>query len=349
MPLDRLAAPARPRHALGLGAASCPPPRGLAAGAAGPARRGLLTGAAATLLLGAAATGGAGPASAAVAGPAVHSTRRWGAVPVRNEPVHARPTEIVIHHMASSNTADTSLEHAFALARRCQADHRARPGVVDTGQHFTVTRGGHCLEGRTGSLAALRAGDRYVKGAHVGGGNTGRIGIECEGTYTSALPPQAQYRALVQLVAHVCRRYGIRPSAISGHRQHGATACPGDAFHARLGTLRRDVARTLATGRLTVSVLAAARPEASSGAAARPAPRRVAPRRAADPVLGPGSRGPAVRRLQELLTATGRRVPATGVYGSRTTAAVRRFQRAHGLVADGWAGPLTWAGLRGAV
>jgi peptidoglycan hydrolase-like protein with peptidoglycan-binding domain len=38
-------------------------------------------------------------------------------------------------------------------------------------------------------------------------------------------------------------------------------------------------------------------------------------------------------------------VPADGVYGKRTRAAVRRFQRRHGLTVDGVAGPATLAAL----
>lgn len=333
----------RPRHALGAGPAPLPRHRahgpcvghsGSDAGGTPTGRRAVLAGAAAAVVTAGTAVG-ATPALA-LAGPVVHPTTAWGARPVRNTWTPGRPTGLVIHHMASPNTAASSLSHAFALARRCQADHMDRAGFDDSGQHFTVTRGGHCLEGRTGSLAALRAGDAYVKGAHVGGANTGRIGIECEGTYTSALPTGAQYRALVQLAAHLCRRYRIDPAAITGHRDHGATACPGEAFHAHLATLRRDVARTLASGVLSVSPLTG-----------RPAPEAARPEAEAAslPVLGPGSRGAHVRRAQRLLTSAGHRVPATGTFADRTRAAVVAFQRAQGLVADGFVGPVTWGRL----
>ncbi len=52
------------------------------------------------------------------------------------------------------------------------------------------------------------------------------------------------------------------------------------------------------------------------------------------------STGPDVLRLQRLLG-----VRADGVFGRHTLEAVRRFQRAHGLLVDGQAGPLTWAAL----
>lgn len=67
-------------------------------------------------------------------------------------------------------------------------------------------------------------------------------------------------------------------------------------------------------------------------------------RQAKGHVLRPGSRGPAVRTLQVAL-----RVPASGRFGRATTSAVVRFQRAHGLVADGVVGRATWDAMARAV
>lgn len=68
----------------------------------------------------------------------------------------------------------------------------------------------------------------------------------------------------------------------------------------------------------------------------------------ASAVLRLGRQGPAVVEVQQLLAA--RRIdpgPVDGDYGPRTEAAVKRFQAARGLVADGVVGPATWAALRG--
>ncbi|NUQ73207.1 MAG: peptidoglycan-binding protein [Polyangiaceae bacterium] len=54
-----------------------------------------------------------------------------------------------------------------------------------------------------------------------------------------------------------------------------------------------------------------------------------------------GSKGPEVVRLQRLLHVK----PADGDFGPKTAAAVRAFQKSHGLVADGVVGPATWAAL----
>ena len=64
------------------------------------------------------------------------------------------------------------------------------------------------------------------------------------------------------------------------------------------------------------------------------------------PMLRTGSRGDAVRKLQELLNAKGYTCGSVdGVFGSKTYAAVLAFQKANGLGADGIVGPLTWAKL----
>ena len=78
--------------------------------------------------------------------------------------------------------------------------------------------------------------------------------------------------------------------------------------------------------------------------ARRPEPRGTRPRAAS-------KADPAVDRLQQRLNqleyrdAAGRALPVDGVFGARTEEALIEFQRAHGLRADGLAGPRTLAAL----
>ena len=64
-------------------------------------------------------------------------------------------------------------------------------------------------------------------------------------------------------------------------------------------------------------------------------------------VLKKGSKGEAVRRLQRALSAAGQAIAADGDFGPATDRAVRAFQAAHGLEADGIVGPATWGALSG--
>jgi peptidoglycan hydrolase-like protein with peptidoglycan-binding domain len=66
-----------------------------------------------------------------------------------------------------------------------------------------------------------------------------------------------------------------------------------------------------------------------------------------DPTLKEGSKGVAVRGLQRRLTEAGYAVDIDGKFGPATEAAVKAYQEANGLDADGIVGPLTWNKLRG--
>jgi N-acetyl-anhydromuramyl-L-alanine amidase AmpD len=157
--------------------------------------------------------------------------------------LNRRPKGIVIHHTTQPNTSDASLAHAFRIARDIQNFHMGpQRRWIDTGQHFTVSRGGHVLEGRHQSLQAAIGGRQHVLGAHAGEVcNSRYVGIENEGTYISQLPPNAQWQSLVQLCAWLCNQYGMNTADIIGHWQCKSTECPGDAFFAALPQLRRDV------------------------------------------------------------------------------------------------------------
>ena len=61
-------------------------------------------------------------------------------------------------------------------------------------------------------------------------------------------------------------------------------------------------------------------------------------------VRRPSDRFP-VRPLQQLLRARGQAVAVDGIFGPRTEAAVKAFQRSRGLGQDGIVGPRTWEKL----
>jgi putative peptidoglycan binding protein len=102
------------------------------------------------------------------------------------------------------------------------------------------------------------------------------------------------------------------------------------------GTSRRNVAST------SVSTSQTTRGSRTTPTVSVP---RQAPTVPTTP-LKPGDRGANVQRLQRALAQLGYPAgTADGVYGTATAQAVTRFQRAHGLTADGVAGPQTLAAL----
>jgi Putative peptidoglycan binding domain/Penicillin-insensitive murein endopeptidase len=63
-------------------------------------------------------------------------------------------------------------------------------------------------------------------------------------------------------------------------------------------------------------------------------------------LLRSGSRGEGVRELQQKLSDAGFDPgPIDGVFGSKTDAAVRKFQESKGITVDGIVGPMTWSKL----
>ncbi|GLZ14941.1 hypothetical protein Acsp04_51760 [Actinomadura sp. NBRC 104425] len=178
--------------------------------------------------------------------PLIHSTADWGArTPYRRATVLSRaPEYIVVHHTCTPNVSDYSLQQGYRLARSIQGAHMGQ-GWGDTGQHFTVSRGGHIMEGRKGSLSAARRG-RMVIGTHVAGANGYTVGIECEGTYNSVLPPRRLLDSLTELIAWLCRQYDLDPmNAIVPHMKFNDTDCCGYEFAPTLPRLRKRVAAAL--------------------------------------------------------------------------------------------------------
>lgn len=284
-------------------------------------RRSLLR---AGVVIGAGAATGVGVAlgrgDAAFAATTVHSTAAWGARPP-SEPVtivNSRPNKILIHHTATANTSDLSQAHAFALARSIQRHHMDNNEWIDSGQHFTISRGGYVMEGRHRSLETLRGGRTMVSSAHCPGQNQQAIGIENEGSYGSVLPPAGQYSKIVAFCADICRAYAIPAAEIYGHRDFRATECPGDLFYSRLPQLRRDVAAALGT----------------------------TPPPPVWPTVRRGDVGERVRTVQYLLRQAGHTsITADGNFGPATEAAVIAFQNSRGLGADGSVGSQTWPAL----
>ncbi|HWH95366.1 MAG TPA: peptidoglycan recognition family protein [Baekduia sp.] len=170
------------------------------------------------------------------------TTAEWGARPPAGSIQRVgRPDKIIFHHTAGHvPPGGDPREQAKAYARLLQLDHLRR-GFIDSGHNFLVTRSGHVLEGRHGSLAAIRAG-AMVNSAHCVGQNH-QPGIEHEHRGGERLT-DAQRHATVELHAFICRHTVIEPSAMHPHSHFNQTECPS-VLRGDLPAVRADVAARL--------------------------------------------------------------------------------------------------------
>jgi hypothetical protein len=173
--------------------------------------------------------------------PKIFTTEEWGAQPPHGGPFPARlALGIVVHNTENENRDpedDPAQEkkEAFAIARQIQKDHFARQ-FADTGQHFTISRGGLIMEGRHGSLAGAKEG-KVVQGAHAKSpeaahdrANRRFFGVELEGDnrHEDLVTPE-QFESLVELCSWLSFWGHFDSQNIIPHKNvfSGHTDCPG--------------------------------------------------------------------------------------------------------------------------
>ena len=213
-------------------------------------------------------------APAATNEPRIITRRQWGAdegMTPRSGSCTRRffkVQQLFVHHTVGSNY-DSNPE---ASMRAIQWYHIRRQGWCDVGYNFVIGWDGRIFEGRWARNYARfephdsenRAG-RAVAGAHVANYNSGSVGISMMGNFMSTHPPVAMRESLVRLLAWEADRHGLRPKGkhtyknpetglrrrlkfISGHRDAGQTACPGNTLYAELPAVRRQVASFIGSG-----------------------------------------------------------------------------------------------------
>ncbi|WP_329138995.1 N-acetylmuramoyl-L-alanine amidase [Streptomyces sp. NBC_01476] len=268
----------------------------------------------------------AGPADAAPSPefPWIIDCDSWGARPPAGTIAITGNTtnKVILHHMAFPNVTDYSRDHAVQLAKDCQNLHMDTNGWADTGQHFTVSRGGYVLEGRHRSLETLDAGEHQVVAAHCPGENGNAIGIENEGTYITETPPRALLDSLVELCVAVCGKFGLKAWDIFGHWDFYTTDCPGIAFYAQFPVVRSRVLAAMGTPRADI-----------------PARRWPDIWRFVD--------GPVVEVAQYLLNNAGYDLATDGVFGTDMNPLVADLQTRNGIpvTPDATFDSATWEAL----
>lgn len=183
------------------------------------------------------------------------------------------------HHTATDND-DSDPE---ATVRAIYEYHAVDRGWGDVGYQYLIDEDGRTYEGRWSGSASSSCesagGDgrdfahestaedaRVVTGAHVGGFNSGNLGIALLGEFTThprsgGEPKQAAVDSLIDVMAELAVRHGLDPEAvvtyenphpdsdatkvvdlISGHRDWVSTECPGANLYGDLPDIRQAVA-----------------------------------------------------------------------------------------------------------
>ena len=171
--------------------------------------------------------------------PKIISRAEWGARnPKYDYSNHPYFNKMTLHH--SAGWAATTLEEGKAAVKSIQRFHQDGRGWSDIGYHFLVDMGGNIYQGRP----------ETVLGAHVGGANTGNIGVCILGCYhppESSIPcyDEMTYnseQSLIQLYAWISDTYGMEPKILKGHRDYfGTTSCPGNNVWSKLPQLRSEI------------------------------------------------------------------------------------------------------------
>ncbi|WP_149828319.1 peptidoglycan recognition protein family protein [Streptomyces tailanensis] len=176
-----------------------------------------------------------------------------------NSPTAFYPFQtITVHHTAMTNDDPDPA----ATVRAIYQLHAVTNDWGDIGYHFLIDEAGRIYEGRYSGDDGMPAHDadgKVVTAFHVGGFNSGNLGIALLGTFTEQGPKEAARQALTRLVRVLVRLHGVDPQArvtytnpvngtqkevseISGHRDWMSTECPGEVMYQELDRLRTAVA-----------------------------------------------------------------------------------------------------------
>ena len=194
--------------------------------------------------------------------PQIIARSAWaqGHAPPNHVPEYGTVKLAFVHHSAGTN--GYSAGEVPSILQAIFDYHVYVRGFWDIAYNFAVDAYGRIWEARAGGV------DLPVVGAHAGGYNQESTGMVVLGTFTDIVPSPAAIGALEHLLAWKLSLHGVpalgrvtvevapydafytpfAPGAhvslprIAGHRDGDTTDCPGNAFYARLPSIRPPVA-----------------------------------------------------------------------------------------------------------
>ena len=158
---------------------------------------------------------------------------------------HPYFNRLTLHHAAGWQA--WNIEEGKKQVKAIQKFHQDGRGWNDIGYHFVIDLAGNIYQGRP----------ETVIGAHVGGANTGNIGVCILGCYH---PPETNWscfdvmtkdteNALIYLYSWIADSYNIDPNVLLGHRDYfGTTSCPGNNIWPLISSLREEIVLFISGG-----------------------------------------------------------------------------------------------------
>jgi len=216
------------------------------------------------------------------------------------------PTRIVVHNTA--NDAPAANEITYMLNNSLEVSYHIAVDDKEIIQAIPFNRN------------AWHAGD-----GSKGIGNRQGIGIEiCYSKSGSTRFTNAEKNAS-KLIAYLLKSYGWTTARITKHKDYSGKYCPHR-------TLDKGWTRFVNMCQTELNKLNSSSNNGNVSTT--------------KPILKQGSTGTKVKELQSLLTKLKYNPgPIDGIFGTKTTNAVKDFQKSKKLVADGIVGPKTWNAL----
>jgi len=138
-----------------------------------------------------------------------------------------RYSRITVHHSGNWYCGETERQCVAYILDGILADHKGR-NYGDIAYHFIIDAAGRLWEGR--SLA--------YEGAHVSGQNESNVGVMLLGNFEEQRPLARQLVSLRRLAGLLRDRYMIKKHRVFGHRDLGASACPGKYLYGHVLGMR---------------------------------------------------------------------------------------------------------------
>lgn len=137
---------------------------------------------------------------------------------------------LTVHHSAAAGHGHARVGEVLQELDGVLTSHRNR-NYGDIGYHFVIDGAGRVWEGRS----------LQYEGAHVSGENEANIGVMLLGNFETGTASGAQLGTMHALIVALCRHFGFGPRRVYGHRDLGASACPGRYLYPHVVHLREGL------------------------------------------------------------------------------------------------------------